>query len=210
MFKPIRWKTLPRDFIVIQIGFAFFGLAIACLIQANLGTSPWVMLTVAISNITNLSPGVITQLIGVAVLTIALAMREQIGWGTLANILFIGLWIDIFLKYIPQLNNNWPIQLLLLLAAVVFLGMGSAIYIGVDAGAGPRDSLMLSITRKFDIPLRRARGGIELCVFIVAWLMGGPAGIGTIIFAVLIGSSVQMAFKLFKVQQFPQVKYDIT
>ena len=201
MFKPIRWKTLPRDFVIIQIGFAFFGLAIACLIQASLGTSPWVMLTVAISNISGLTPGVITQLIGLTVLTTSLIMREQIGWGTVANIIFIGLWIDLFLNYIPEIDNNLPVQLLLLFAAIIFLGMGSAIYIGVDAGAGPRDSLMLSIKRKLGIPLRRARGGIEIVVFIVAWLLGGPAGIGTIIFALLIGSSVQLAFKLFKVQR---------
>jgi uncharacterized membrane protein YczE len=56
ILKPIRWKTFSRDFFVIQIGFALFGLAIALLIRANLGTSPWVILEVALAQITGLTP----------------------------------------------------------------------------------------------------------------------------------------------------------
>ena len=41
MFKPIRWKQFPRDFLVIQVGFLLFGLAITLMIRANLGTSAW-------------------------------------------------------------------------------------------------------------------------------------------------------------------------
>lgn len=201
MFKPIHWKTFPRDFFVIQIGFALFGFAIACLIQANLGASPWVMLTVALADITGLTPGTITILTGIVVLGFSLLMRERIGWGTLANILFIGLWVDLFLAIIPPIEDNLLVQIILLLTSVIAMGLGSAIYIGVDAGAGPRDSLMLSVMRTFNLSLRAARSGIELCVFIVALLLGGPFGIGTIVFAALIGPSVQWAFKLFNVQK---------
>ncbi len=201
MFKPIHWKTVPRDFAVIQIGFALFGLAIACLIQANLGTSPWVMLTVALADITGLTPGIITILTGIVVLSSSLIMREQIGWGTLANILFIGLWVDMFLWFIPSVTDNWLIQITLLLASIVTMGLGSAIYIGVNVGAGPRDSLMLSVSRLLNVNLRTARSGIELCVFVLALFLGGPFGVGTIVFALLIGASVQQAFKLFNVQK---------
>ncbi|HBY08384.1 MAG TPA: hypothetical protein DEH22_11555, partial [Chloroflexi bacterium] len=75
MFKPIRWKSFPRDFAVIQIGFALFGLSIAMLIRANLGTSPWVILEVALSQITGLTPGTLSILVGLVVLLGALALR---------------------------------------------------------------------------------------------------------------------------------------
>lgn len=96
IFKPIRWKTFLRDFIIIQAGFALFGLSIAILIRANLGTSPWVMLTIALSQISGLTPGTMSILIGFVVLAGALILREQIGWGTLGNILFIGPWLDLW------------------------------------------------------------------------------------------------------------------
>jgi len=198
-FKPVQWKRLPRDFAVIQVGFALFGLSIAILIQANLGASPWVMLTVALADIFGLTPGTITVLTGIVVLVIALLMQERIGWGTLGNILFIGPWVDLFLWIIPPITANLPLQIAMLLSSIIILALGSAIYIGVNAGAGPRDSLMLAIERNSRLTLGQARSGIELLVFIIAWLLGGPFGIGTIVVALLIGPAVQWSFELLKV-----------
>ena len=200
-FKPIRWNTLPRDFAVIQIGFALFGLAIALLIQANLGTNPWVMLTVAIADLTSLSEGTITILTGVSVLGAALLMKEPIGWGTLGNILFIGPWLDLFLWLMPPVTGNWLLQGMMLLLGILMLGFATGLYISVNAGAGPRDSLMLAVERTTRLNLRQARGGIELAVFVVALLMDGPFGIGTVAIAILIGPAVQWGFKLFDIQR---------
>lgn len=199
MVKPIRWNTLPRDFAVIQIGFAIFGLSIAFLIQANLGTSPWVMLTVALADLSGLTTGTVTILIGVVVLVGAMLMREPVGWGTLANTLFIGPWLDLYLWLLPSVTDNLPIQLVMLLASIVLLALGSAIYIGVNAGAGPRDSLMLAIERTTPLSMGQARGGIEFVVFVFGWLLGGPFGIGTIVVVLLIGPAIQWAFRLLKV-----------
>lgn len=200
MFKPFHRQTLLRDFFVIQIGFALFGLAIATMIRANLGTSPWVMLEVALAQISGLTPGTISVIVGLTVLTVILIMRERIGWGTLANILFIGPWEDLALYLIPPVTANPLLQTAMFLAAIIMIGMASAIYIGVDAGAGPRDSLMLAVKRISGWSLRTARGSIEVILVLVGWLLGGPAGIGTLIYALLIGISVQWGFKFFKVQ----------
>jgi uncharacterized membrane protein YczE len=200
MFKPIRWKTFGRDFVVIQMGFALFGLAIATLIRANLGTSPWVMLEVALSQILGLTPGTMSVIIGLVVLIGSLVLRERIGWGTLGNMLFIGPFEDLALYLIPPVTDNLLLQTGMLLASILMMGLASAIYIGVDAGAGPRDSLMLAVKRTSGWSLRRARGSIEVILVLIGWLLGGPAGIGTVVFAILIGPTLQWGFKLFKVQ----------
>jgi len=200
MLKTIHWKTFPRDFLVIQIGFLLYGLSIALAIRANLGTGTWAVLDVALSKITGWTPGTMTVLVGFAVLVSALLMREQIGWGTLGNILSIGPWLDLFLWLIPAMEKNLPAQLALLLAGILTQGVATAIYIGVDAGAGPRDSLMLAIKRTTGVSYRVARGLIEVSVLVIGWLLGGPAGIGTAIHALLIGTAMQWAFKMFRVQ----------
>lgn len=200
MFIPIRWKTFARDFVVIQMGFALFGLAIATLIRADLGTSAWVMLEVALSQITGLTPGTMSVISGFVVLVVSLILRERIGWGTLGNMLFIGPWEDLALWLIPPVRDNLPLQAAMLLAAILMIGMASAIYIGVDAGAGPRDSLMLAVKRIGGWSLRRARGSIEVPLVLLGLSLGGPAGIGTLVYAILIGTAVQWGFKLFKVQ----------
>lgn len=199
MIKPVRWNTFIRDFLVIQIGFALFGLSIALTIRANLGTGTWSVFEVALSQITGLTVGTITVIVGFTVLIGALALREKVGWGTLGNILSIGPWLDLALWLIPSVEKNLILQSAMLLGGVLAQGIASAVYIGVDAGAGPRDSLMLALHRTTRLSLRVARGSVEITVFILGWFLGGPAGIGTAVFALLIGPSVQWAFKIFNV-----------
>lgn len=200
MFKPVIWKTFPRDFIVIQIGFALFGLSIALMIRSNVGTTPWAVLEVALSQLTNIRPGRISIMVGLVVLLGSLTLRERIGWGTLANIAFIGLWEDMFLSYIPSVEDRLLLQSAMLFGAILMMGFASAIYIGVDAGAGPRDSLMLAFHRTTGLSIRLGRAIIEVTVVAIGWFLGGPLGVGTVIFALLIGPAVQWAFKLLKVQ----------
>jgi uncharacterized membrane protein YczE len=199
MLRQIRWKAFPKDFVVIQAGFALFGLSIALMIRANLGTGSWSVLDVALAQITGWTPGTLTVLVGFTVLVIAMLLREQVGWGTLGNILSIGPWEDLFLWIIPSIETNLPLQIGMLLTSVITQGLASAIYIGVKAGAGPRDSLMLAVHRTTKLSLRLARGIIEVGVFLVGWALGGPAGIGTAVIAILIGPAVQWGFKIFKV-----------
>jgi|SRR5215216_4945521 len=200
MLKPIRWNTFIRDFLVIQIGFLLYGLALALIIQADLGTGTWLVLEVALANILGIKIGTMTVYMGFAVLIIALALREQVGWGTLGNILSIGPWLNLCLALIPAVNNNLPLQISMFLLGVLMQGIATAVYIGVEAGAGPRDSLMLAIHRTTGVSLRLARGSIEVIVVLIGWLLGGPLGWGTVVFALLIGPSVQWAFKIFNVR----------
>lgn len=200
MLKPVHWKTFPRDFLVIQIGFAIYGLSIALIIQAGLGTGPWAVLSVALSDLTGTSPGTMIIGTGLIVLTAALALKEKIGWGTLGNILFIGPWTDLFLWLIPSLEGKLFLQIPGMLVAVVLSGIATAVYINVNAGAGPRDSLMLAVSRVSGLSVQLSRGIIEVLVVLLGWILKGPVGVGTLVFALMIGPLVQVFFKLFRVE----------
>jgi len=200
MLKPIRWKTFIRDLFVIQIGFILYGLALALLIRADVGTSTWLVLEVALANIIGIKIGTMTVIMGFVVLGLALLSRERVGWGTLANILSIGPWLNLWLELISTPKNNLVLQIGMFLLGVLVQGVATAVYIGVDAGAGPRDSLMLAVHRITKVSVRVARGSIEIIVVTIGWLLGGPAGWGTLAFALLIGPAVQWAFKVFNVR----------
>lgn len=199
MLKPIRWNTFVRDFFVIQIGFLLYGLALSLIVHASLGTGTWLVLEVGVANILKIKIGTMTVLDGFLVLGIALALRERVGWGTLGNILSIGPWLNFFLDIVPVVKDNLPLQIGMFLLGILIQGIATAIYIGVDAGAGPRDSLMLAVHRITGLSVRIARGSIEVIVVTIGWLLGGPAGWGTLAFALLIGPSIQWSFKLFNV-----------
>ena len=200
MLKTIHWKTFPRDFLIAQLGYAIYGLAIALIIQAGLGTGPWAVLAVALADISGTTPGTMIIATGVLVLIGAVLMRELIGWATLGNILFIGPWTDLFLFILPSLEGNLWLQIPGMLIAVILSGIATAVYISVNGGAGPRDSLMLAVSRVTGQSVQLSRGVIEVLVVILGWILKGPVGIGTLVFALLIGPLVQIFFKLFKVQ----------
>ena len=103
MFIPIRWKTFPSDFLRIQIGFSIFGLSIALLIRGNLGTGAWAVLQVGMAEMLHVTPGTMAVATGAVVLSGAIILREKIGWGTLANILSIGPWMDLYLSVLSKL-----------------------------------------------------------------------------------------------------------
>ncbi len=200
MLKPIHWKTFPRDFLIAQLGYAIYGLSIALIIQAGLGTGPWAVLAVALADILGTSPGMMLIATGVVVLFGALLLKEKIGWATLGNILFIGPWTDLFLFLLPSLEGNLWVQIPGMLIAVILSGIATAVYISVDGGAGPRDSLMLAVSRTTGQSVQLSRGVIEVLVVILGWILKGPVGVGTLAFALLIGPLVQVFFKLFKVK----------
>lgn len=209
MLKQINWKTFPRDLLIAQLGFAIYGLSIALIIQAGLGTGPWAVLAVALADMVGTTPGMMLIATGVVILLGAILLKEKIGWATLGNILFMGPWTDLFLFLLPSLEGNLWLQIPGMLLAVLLSGIATAVYISVNGGAGPRDSLMLAVSRTTGQSVQLSRGVIEVLVVILGWFLKGPVGVGTLAFAILIGPLIQVFFKLFKVKQNTEVPENV-
>ena len=199
------WRRLIRDIVVIQAGFALYGLAIDLLVRSRLGTSSWVVLEAGITNHVPITLGQSVIAVSILLIVIVVPCREPIGWGTLANMIFIGLWVDWLRPLVPETPEGLTpgaltVQVLYLALAVLTMGFATGIYVGVRAGAGPRDSLMLAVSRLAGVSVRLARTIIEVTVVLTGWLLGGPVGVGTLVFALTIGPSVQFAFRVLKVK----------
>ena len=194
------WRRFAWDFLVIQVGFLLFGLAIDVMVQASLGLDPWDVLQMALTYHLPITLG--ESNIGVAFIMILVdvALKEPLGWGTVANMIFIGVWVDILRPYVPLVPGSFLVQLGYLLLGVLIMGFATAIYIGVNAGAGPRDTLMLALSRLGKTSVRIARTIIEVTVVVVGYMLGGPAWLGTLVSAIAIGPAVQLGFKILKVR----------
>jgi len=198
-FNWIGWRRFAYDFFVIQIGFMLFGLSINMMVQANLGLGPWDVLHMALTHHFPISLGEAS--IGVAFIAVLVNMilGEPLGWGTITNMIFIGVWVDALKPFVPTTPSIFWVQIAYLLLGTLVMGFATAIYIGVDAGAGPRDSLMLALSRIGKTSVRWSRTLLESTAAVVGWLLGGPLWLGTIIFAIAIGPAVQLAFRLLRV-----------
>ncbi len=178
--------------LILIFGLTVFGLGDAFLIMSTLGNSPWTVLAEGISLNTPLNIGESTFIISVFILLLWIPLRQKPGFGTLANIVVIATAIELGLYIIPS-TDNLSLQLFYIFFGITLVGFGSALYITCGLGTGPRDGLMTGLHYKTGVRVGRVRLGIEIIALSVGALLGGSLGIGTALFALLIGQSVAIS-----------------
>ena len=200
-FHWLGWRRFAYDFSVIQIGFMLFGLSINMMVQANLGLGSWDVLHMALTYHIPISLGEASIAVALIIVIVDAILREPLGWGTIMNMVFIGVWVDMLKPYVPSVPSVFLVQVAYLLLATLMMGFATAIYVGVDAGAGPRDSLMLALSRIGKTSLRLSRTVLEVTAVLLGWFLGGPFWLGTIVSAITIGPAVQFAFKVLRIRR---------
>ncbi|MGI8773474.1 MAG: YczE/YyaS/YitT family protein [Actinomycetota bacterium] len=184
----------------LLLGLFGFALGVVMTLRASLGISPWDVLHDGLALQTPLTFGTAVIVVGLVLLLLSLMAGIKPGPGTIANMLLIGVFADLLLATgvgAGLHDGAIAIRLPLLLAGVVIVGLGSALYIGAELGAGPRDSLMVAVATRFNMRVGVARAIVEGSALVAGILLGGQVGVGTVIFAVAIGPSVDVSFRLF-------------
>lgn len=184
-----RWQLSPSRVAILFFGLAIFGLGDSLLVQGDVGNAPWTVFSQGLTYKTGLSIGWATAIISIFVLLIWIPLNEKPGFGTLSNIVLIAAFIEIGTHIFPKQTSTLA-GVVFALVGIAMVGLGSALYITCGLGPGPRDGAMTGIHFKTGIRVGRVRMGIELVVLTIGWLMGGRVGIGTALFALLIGQSV--------------------
>lgn len=185
----------PYAYIQMMVGFFVLAAGIVFTLKSNLGMSPWSVFHVGITNHTLLTLGRVTQVVGLIIVILSLAFHIYPGVGTLLNVIFIGFFVDLINPYIPFMHN-YSTQTGVLVWGVLLIGLGTGLYINANLGAGPRDGLMLGLHQKTGKSIRLVRNSIEATVLVIGFFLGGPVGIGTVVFALLIGPSVQFFLRI--------------
>lgn len=195
-----KMKQLSLRTLKLIWGLFLFALGVVLTIQANIGLAPWDAFSVGVSNITGITYGNVVILTGVGILIFIVLLKEKIGLGTILNTVLIGAMSDILLslKIIPVMDNFF-FGLIMLLVGQIVISFGSYFYIGQGLGSGPRDSLMIALSKRLpNVSIGVIRGGIEGSALIIGWLLGAKVGIGTIISVFGIGFIIQYTFKLLR------------
>lgn len=179
-------RRLPQ----LAVGLWLYGASMALQIRGALGLAPWDVLHEGLTKRTGLSFGTVTVVVGALVLLCWIPLRQRPGVGTVANVVLIGVAVDVTLAVLPA-----PVELLpriaLLTSGIVLNALAAAIYIGARLGPGPRDGLTTGFCARTGTSLRLVRTVIELGVLTGGWLLGGTLGIGTVLYAVAIGPLTQ-------------------
>ena len=187
-----KWDLSVKRVVILFFGLFIFGIGDALVIQSDIGNGPWSVLAQGISRNLNITMGWSTLGISTIVLLAWVPLREKPGFGTISNILIIALAIEVGVTYIP-LQDNYFFGIIYTLLGIAMVGCASALYITCGLGPGPRDGLMTGLHFKTGVRVGRVRMAIEGTVFLLGWLLGGTVGLGTLLFAGLIGQSIAMA-----------------
>lgn len=180
---------LPERLVRCVTGLFMFGLGISMFLTAGLGLAPWDVLHQGISSKTGISVGNVIMIIGVLLLLLWVPLRLRPGIGTVLNAVEIGLVVDLIAHRLPQTDLLVP-RLGYVVAGMISVGIGSGLYIGAGLGTGPRDGLMVGISKRGP-SIRVARTIVEVTVLVAGVILGGSVGIGTVAFMLGIGPVVQ-------------------
>lgn len=187
-----RWSLNPTRAAVLFFGLFIFGLGDSLLIQSQIGNAPWSVLAQGLAERLNITLGWSTFFISSLVLLLWIPLRERPGLGTLSNIVVIAAAIQIGITFFPQ-TDNLIVAVFYCLVGISLVGIGSAFYITCGLGSGPRDGLMTAIHNRSGMRIGRVRLAIEATVLLLGAILGGTVGLGTLLFALLIGQSIAIS-----------------
>ena len=190
---------LARKYIQAVTGITMIGIGVAFNYMANLGLGPWGVLHDGISktiNITYGQAGILTSLIS---LLLWIPLKQKPGIATIFDAFWIGLTADFIINIIP-ISQTLIIQILYLITGITLIGLGTAIYVGGDLGAGPRDGIMVGL-EKLGLKIGTARTLLEFVAFSIGFLLGGKIGIASIIIVLSIGRVLQVFMPYFDLRK---------
>ncbi|WP_341957720.1 hypothetical protein [Microbacterium sp. LWH13-1.2] len=192
VFLPIT-ATSRRDVVerIVQLlaGLFLYGVALGLMVRGGIGVAPWDVLALGISGQTGIGYGVVTVLVSVLVLVLWIPLRQRVGLGTLLNALLVGPSADLALFVIPAPPSIW-VGAPMFVAGLLLLAFATGLYIAADFGPGPRDGLMTGLVARTGRPVWLVRTVIEGSVLLVGFVLGGPVGLGTVLFAFGVGPLV--------------------
>ena len=178
---PPRLRRLSQ----LYLGLVLYGVSDSMLLLAGLGVDPWDVLHQGLSRRLGLGVGTWAVIVGVLVLTLWIPLRQRPGFGTLSNVIVVGLVIDVVLATVPPVHGL-ALRVIVMCAGVLLNGIATGAYIGAGLGPGPRDGLMTGLAARGH-SIRVVRTCIEVTVLITGWVLGGTVGLGTVVYALGIG-----------------------
>ena len=191
---PFTIRPPAISILFLMLGLIIFGFGHAILFAANLGVSPWMVLSQGITVQTGWSIGWTIIAVSVLVLLFWWPLKQVPGLGTVINSLVVAAVIEVSINFLPTFDHIVA-QCLQALIGIIFVAMGTGIYLIANLGPGPRDGLMTGLQKVTDLPLAYVRNGLELTVVLVGWSIGGTAGIATLMFAIFIGPLAAIAMQ---------------
>ena len=190
-------KEYSKRLVICITGLALYALgSFFGVLAGSAGTNGWNTAALGLSNVTGITFGTSVFAIGLAILVIDYTGKGKLGVGTVLNVLLIPMLSDFFLEtltFLPDPPNTIAGVGYTLLGQMI-LAFATVIYMSPGLGAGPRDTLMVIVSKAFpEVPVGAVKFALEIVALIAGVLMGAAFGIGTVLVIALQASFFQFA-----------------
>ena len=192
-------QLVVRKYFQAIIGITLIGVGVAFNYLADLGLGPWGVFHDGISKTIGITYGQAGILTSLLTLFLWIPLKQKPGIATIFDAFWIGLTADYIIN-LMNFANSLFFQYLSLSIGITLIGLGTAIYVGGDLGAGPRDGVMVGLEEK-GLKIGTARTFIEAVAFSSGFFLGGKIGIASVIIVFSVGRVVQFFIPYFDLRK---------
>lgn len=199
----MKFKSINKtEFIWLILSVIVMGFCLTYINQAAFGTDPCTTFNLAVSQKLGLSLGNWQALFNCILFIFEfLFAKEQIGWGTIANMFLVGYSFDFFSwlnsLFLPEgFFQPMYVRILVTIPALFIFILAVAVYIAIQQGTAPYDAMPFIINKLIPkVPNKLVRMGWDIGFCIIGILFGGRIGIVTLIMAFSFGPAIAYAGK---------------
>lgn len=191
-----------KRLIAVILSVIVMGFALSWLVLVDLGTDPCTSMNLAISHKLGMSIGNWQALFNSFLfIFVILWCRENIGFGTLANMFLVGYSLDFFSwlwgRVLPEgAFSSMAVRIGVLFPALLLFVLSAAVYMDVELGTAPYDAIPFLVSKKLpNVPFRVIRMAFDFTVIVLSLIFGGKVGIVTILMALTLGPVITWAGK---------------
>ena len=179
------------------VGLCIMGLGIALNAISDFGAGPWDAVNIGLSYHINLSVGTCMNLVAIFNLIIGGILNREFPKVTpLITSIILGVFIDLGFLILNGINpTTSSMKFILFLISLPIIASGIAIYLVSNLPNTPLDYFMLAIKSKFNLSLMTGKIVSESSGLVIALLLGGPIGLGSLIIVFAIGPMMQVLHK---------------
>jgi PST family polysaccharide transporter len=185
----VTWRALPAyvaGCVAFSVGAKFF-------IDSGLGVDPLDVMVLGIVQHTGLTIGVVAGAVAIVFLAVWGVWNRRIPpISPFVTNFLIGSLIDLWNllgieAWTQPLLAPWP----MLLSGLVLAAYGSALIIMSGIGIRIMDLVAITMVRKWGLQFFVAKSILELFFIVSGYVLGGPIGIGTVMFLIVVGPLTQ-------------------
>lgn len=180
--------SVTRRFVSLMLGSILIGIAVALLVEANLGLAPYDVLASGLAGHLGLTLGQAGWSVAAVLFAAAWAMGRKVSLWSALYVFANGAAIDAA-SGILRSPESTTLRVAFVAAAVVVMASGISLVIQSASTGGPFELIMLAVEDRGGSRVA-ARYVLDIGVLLVGLLAGGSFGIATVFYAASMGATL--------------------